>query len=207
MTDPPNTTSSGYLAAEKNAEIAQRLRQGDRSAWEEMYDFYSRDLWRYVSRFLGEDQEIVAEVVQEVFLAAARNAQTYDINQGSLWAWLTGIAHHQTASWFRSQTRNRRILSEPVQQRLQTNQDNNSTASNPVMLLENAELRVSVRATLAELSAEYAMLLSAKYMDRLSVEEIQTQLGGTADSIRSKLKRARAEFRELFERGNAGGLD
>jgi|SaaInlStandDraft_1057018.scaffolds.fasta_scaffold31774_3 DNA-binding NtrC family response regulator len=59
------------MTAEKNAEIAQRLRQGDRSAWEEVYDFYSRDLWRYVSRMLGEDQEIVAEVVQEVFLAAS----------------------------------------------------------------------------------------------------------------------------------------
>ncbi|QDT33420.1 RNA polymerase sigma factor [Thalassoglobus polymorphus] len=205
MTDPPthNLTLTTHDAT--TSEIITGLRNGQRSAWGQLYDEYSENLWKYVSRIIGNDAEAVAEVVQESFLAAARGARTFDETKGSLWAWLTGIAHRQSFAWFRKRTRSQKISRADVQRRIQSGQQGQDKTTAPVQILEDQEQAETVRAALSELSAEYSFLLTAKYMDRLTVDEIQNHLGGTSDSIRSKLRRARAEFRTVFERLNDGG--
>jgi predicted DNA-binding protein YlxM (UPF0122 family) len=55
---------------------------------------------------------------------------------------------------------------------------------------------------LSQLSADYATLLTSKYMDDLSLEELAQQFGGptaSVEAIKSKLARARREFRAKFE--------
>jgi RNA polymerase sigma-70 factor (ECF subfamily) len=56
-----------------------------------------------------------------------------------------------------------------------------------------------VRAVLAELPADYASLLMAKYLDDHTLEELSAESGGSIDAIKSKLARARREFRNQFE--------
>jgi RNA polymerase sigma-70 factor (ECF subfamily) len=65
---------------------------------------------------------------------------------------------------------------------------------------EQREMAEIVRATLACISADYAAILTSKYLDDCSLEEITTQIGGTVDATKSKLARARREFRAKFER-------
>jgi DNA-directed RNA polymerase specialized sigma24 family protein len=62
------------------------------------------------------------------------------------------------------------------------------------------ELADVVRLVLAELPADYAGLLTAKYIDELSLLEIQQQTQSSSDAVRSKLLRARKEFRRVYER-------
>ncbi len=205
LTDPPSNILTMSPHDVVDSEIIDGLRQGDRYAWERLYDEYSENLWRYVSRLIGGNREAVAEVVQESFLAAAKGAKTFDETKGSLWAWLTGIAHRQCSAWFRKRSRIQKIVREDVQQRIQSVQGSHAESSAPVQILEDQEQIETVRAALSELSTEYSFLLTAKYMDRLTVEQIQDHIGGTSDSIRSKLRRARAEFRAIFERLNEGG--
>jgi RNA polymerase sigma-70 factor (ECF subfamily) len=61
-----------------------------------------------------------------------------------------------------------------------------------------AELATLVRATLTGLSPEYESLLTDKYLDGVSVEEIASRGNSTSTAIRSKLARARRAFREAF---------
>ncbi|WP_417850194.1 RNA polymerase sigma factor [Thalassoglobus sp.] len=205
MTDPPNHNLTLTTHDATSSEIIEGLRNGERLAWGQLYDEYSESLWKYVSRIIGNDAESVAEVVQESFLAAARGARTFDETKGSLWAWLTGIAHRQSFAWFRKRSRNQKISRGDVQRRIRSGQQEQDKTTAPVQILEDLEQAEVVRAALSELSTEYAFLLTSKYMDRLTIDEIQHHLGGTSDSIRSKLRRARAEFRTVFERLNDGG--
>lgn len=57
-----------------------------------------------------------------------------------------------------------------------------------------------VRGVLAELSVEYSLLLAGKYIDQLSLEQLAEQLASTTEAVKSKLARARREFRRQFER-------
>jgi RNA polymerase sigma-70 factor, ECF subfamily len=73
-------------------------------------------------------------------------------------------------------------------------------------LLQRRELVDLIRFVLAELPPDYAVLLTAKYQDDRSLEELATQQGGTTESVKSKLARARREFKSKFERLSRTGV-
>ena len=95
---------------QREHDIAQGLRQGEPDAWRALYDAYAPAVWNAVARRLGPYSADVADVVQETFLAAARTARNFDSAQGTLWSWLSGIARHHVAQYFRKQQRQTRIV-------------------------------------------------------------------------------------------------
>ena len=56
-----------------------------------------------------------------------------------------------------------------------------------------------VRKILADLPPDYTSYLVAKYNDGLSIDEMVGQFGGSIESVRSRLARARREFKERYE--------
>lgn len=177
------------------------LRDGSRGAWTALYQGYSADIWRHVARLLGRDVAAVSDVVQDVFLAAARSARQFDPERGTLWNWLTGIAHHQVAAYWRQTSRLSRLrkLIEEGTIEITPLLDSTRQLDGTTDAVDVADL---VRAVLARLPADYAALLSAKYIDDQNLAELAKQFGGEAGSveaIKSKLARARREFRVKFE--------
>jgi RNA polymerase sigma-70 factor (ECF subfamily) len=135
-------------------------------------------------------------VVQEVFLAAARSS--FDPQRGTAWSYLAGIAHHQAATWWRQRSRQARLreLVESNGADLRRLLD----SAEPIdELLVRRELIDVVRFVLADLSTDYAALLVAKYIDEQSLEQIATAFDTTEEAVKSKLARARREFRTRFE--------
>ena len=184
-------------------EVACGLREGRTDAWHALYDAFAARVWRGVARLLGPASADVADVVQETMLAAARSARTFDPAQGSLWAWLWGIARLQTALHFRKQQRHDRLKRAgdwlaASAGRLDRWLDGSEAA--PADLLEAAELALLVRLALAELPPAYESLLTAKYLDGEPVERIAARDGSTETAVRSKLARAREVFRAAFLR-------
>ncbi len=174
------------------------LRLGDRDAWSALYDGYSADIWRYVARLVGAEATAVADIVQETFLAAARSARQFDPQRGTLWAWLSGIAHHQSALYWRQINKVQRLkeLVEARADELRRWLETSEAADEPWARLELAD---AVRGVLADLPADYAALLTAKYLDERTLDELSRESGGTVDAIKSKLARARREFRARME--------
>ncbi|MFM9964003.1 MAG: RNA polymerase sigma factor [Planctomycetaceae bacterium] len=178
--------------------VIRGLRNGSRDAWTALYDGYSADVWRYVGRLIGGQSAEVADIVQETFLAAARSARQFDETRGSLWSWLTGIAHHQAAAHGRQRgkTERLRLLAESGVLELRPWWEGTESAE---ALCEQRELADLVRGVLSDLSADYSALLTAKYLDDQSLEQMARQFGGSVEAIKSKLARARREFREKLE--------
>ena len=179
--------------------IAAGLREGDCQAWTQLYEAYAQPIFREVSRLMGGNPADVADVVQEAFLAAARCARQFDSSRGTLWLWLLGIARNQVALYWRK--RSTRL----AQARRWWASLNGSakdwlagSADPPAEILATKELAVLVRATLAELPADYQVLLTARYLDDASAEQIASRTGSTGDAVRAKLVRARRSFREAY---------
>jgi RNA polymerase sigma-70 factor (ECF subfamily) len=182
-------------------ELAKGLRQGNAEAWQALYDAFAEPVWRAVARLLGANAADVADVVQETFLAAARSAHTYDPIRGSLWLWLWGIARRHVALHYRKQERHDRIKKASdwlaagngqVQRWIEGREQP------PQEVLASRELATLVRLTLTELPADYEALLTAKYLNGCSIEEIAAREQSTATAVRSKLARARQAFRQAF---------
>ncbi len=185
--------------------VIRGLQEGCRDAWLALYRGYSADVWRYVARWIGPHAADVADVVQETFLAAARSARQFDATKGTLWSWLAGIAHRQAALAGRRAHRATRVvaLAEAGALDVRVLWESDSTAE---AVFERRELAEIVRWVLAELSPEYAGLLTGKYLDDASMEMLALQWGSSVEATKSKLARARREFRELFERVTRSSL-
>ncbi|HVP13646.1 MAG TPA: RNA polymerase sigma factor [Phycisphaerae bacterium] len=193
---------------ETQRELAEGLRQGKREAWVRLYDAYAERLWRDVARLTGARADVVADVVQETFLAAARNARSFDPRRGSLWAWLWGITRKQAAMQRRQQGRFDAInIARRWWHGLNGRKEDWATGATeaPAQVLAARELATLVRATLAELPGEYQMLLAAKYMDGREAEQIAGDLASSLSAVRSKLARARHAFRRKFLRMTRSG--
>jgi RNA polymerase sigma-70 factor (ECF subfamily) len=170
-----------------------------REAWRGVYDKYSAQVWLYVSRWVGSDAHAVADVVQETFLAVTKNWDQFDPARGTIWAWISGIAHKQAALFWRKRSRNQ---SESREQTIDSAATPDDSAESPIAALELAETVEEVRRVMAELNSGYAALLIAKYADGSSLAELHERFGGTLEGVRSKLARARREFRERFAKQN-----
>jgi RNA polymerase sigma-70 factor (ECF subfamily) len=197
--DRPLSFETALLSPSEQRAVTRGLRGGDRNAWAALYDSYSEEVWRYAARLVGADEAAVADVVQETFLAAARSAGAFDENRGSLWGWLTGIVHHQAAAYWRAANRAHRVraLAESGAAEIRRLLDE----SEPLDIAwERRELGDLVRLVLTELTTEYAALLSGKYLDERTLEDLADAWGCSVEAIKSKLARARREFRAKFER-------
>jgi RNA polymerase sigma-70 factor (ECF subfamily) len=170
--------------------VVRGLRDGRRDAWDALYAQFSRRVWGFVARLIGADSHAVAEIVQESFLAAATSARNFDPAQGTLWNWLSGIAHHQTQAYWR------RVERDGREQQLSAT--NKTQFVDPQICLQQRETAGLVRTILSQLPSDHAALLIGKYLDERSVEELCQEFGGTTEAIRSRLARARTEFREKF---------
>jgi RNA polymerase sigma-70 factor (ECF subfamily) len=175
------------------------LQQGSRDAWATLYENYSVDVWRYAARLLGPDAAAVADVVQESFLEAAASARKFDPTRGSIWSWLTGIVHHRVSAHWRQSARMSRLrqVAASVWPDAQNPQNNGQQGETAIRQREVAD---SVRVVLSRLPAEYAALLTAKYLDDRSLLELAGEWSSSVEAIKSKLARARREFRTTFER-------
>jgi RNA polymerase sigma-70 factor (ECF subfamily) len=181
-------------------QVALGLREGNPDAWRTLYEAFAGRVWRACARLMGPCPADVADVVQEAFLAAARSARAYDPARGPLWAWLWGIARRHVALHYRKQERSDRLrlardwlagdgnLIRWLEGRQET----------PADALAATELADLVRATLTELPGDYETLLTAKYLDGESVEQIAERERSTGVAVRSKLARARQAFRDAF---------
>ncbi len=186
---------------QEERDVARGLRQGRTDAWRALYDAYAERVWRAAARLMGPASTEVADVVQEIFLAAARSARTYDAGRGTLWQWLWGIARRQVALHYRKQERHDRIkragdwLAASNGQVLRWIEGREVT---PPEALAAAELVTLIRVTLTELPADYESLLIDKYLDGVSVEQIAEREQSSSTAVRSKLARARQAFRHAF---------
>jgi RNA polymerase sigma-70 factor (ECF subfamily) len=184
-------------------EIAEGLRQGNRDAWLTLYDLYAHKVWRHVARLMGSDSASVADIVQETFLAAARSAGTFNPRRGSLWVWLWTIAKRQVALHYRKgRQRSTLVQAQTWWMSLNGRKDDwlRGDERPPSEVLESRELAELVRSALEQLPAEYQVLLVAKYVDGVAVEQIADQVKGSRTAVRSKLARARKAFRKTFMR-------
>lgn len=183
--------------------IGRGLRQGDASAWRRFYDAHADRLWRAAARLVGPSSSDVADVVQETFLAAARSAGGYDATRGTLWNWLWGIARNQIALHYRKQERQHRLQQAADARARNASLDGRGSGAQPDAALLAAEQSLLVRATLAALPLEYETLLTAHYLEGVSVEALAESQRKSAAAVRSQLARARQAFRVALGQGNS----
>ena len=162
---------------------------GDAVAWRALIDQHAEAVRRYLAWRLGGRLHAVDDLAQESWLIAARSLRRFAPDRGCFQHWLFGIASNVCRNHLRSQRRSKQ----------QSLPDHLEPSEAPVQH-EQAE---RVAQALAELPEHYERLLRAKYFEEASVECIALAEGQTIKAIESMLTRARAAFRESYQRETA----
>jgi RNA polymerase sigma-70 factor (ECF subfamily) len=160
---------------------------GDAPAWAELFHDAYDTVFRYAVWRCGGRADLAEDVVQEAWLLAARKLSAFDPARGRFARWVCGLAANVARTVVRSRLRYvRRLAAVPVPTEDEPDHD--------------PEL---VAVALAELPAEYELVLRGRYFDRRSVSEMAGELGRTPQAVESLLSRAREAFRDEYRR--AGG--
>jgi RNA polymerase sigma-70 factor (ECF subfamily) len=147
-------------------------------------------------RMVGDPNEI-EDLTQETLLRVLRSLPAFK-GEASAATWVYRIAHNTCVDAHRR--RAARPQTTPLEfgdERIGPNQWAGDE-TDPALLLEDAVAECFVEHALRGLPADYARIASLRLLDGLPNEEIAVRLGTSVDSVKSKLKRARAQLRETL---------
>ena len=175
--------------AASDAELCDRVRGGDKGAFEQLMRRHNRALFRTARAILRDDAE-AEEAVQDAYLRAYRTLAHFR-GEARLSTWLVRIAANEALARRRKQVR--RNLLAPV-----VGLDRAAhvrTADGPRDRAERGELRRLIEARIDRLPDALRSVFVLRAVEDLSVEETAAALGIPPPTVRSRFFRARSRLR------------
>lgn len=157
---------------------------GDEGALRALYDRHAPWLRARLTRRCA-DRDVVADVLQDTFVAAWRGARRFR-GDGEVPAWLWGIAVRRLVS------RRRRHAWAVGPALLERDLVDVAAEERVLLAVEYADLG----GALAKVSPELRTVLQATVLDGLSTREAARLLGIPEGTVKTRLRRARARLRE-----------
>lgn len=171
--------------------LLQRIARGDRAAFDELYRRAAPWLTVRLRRRCA-DPDVVAEVVQDTFLAVWRSAGSHAAGAaegGSALGWLWTIAAHRLVDAFRRRARQDRVPAVQVAETVAPAAEEQALAGGIGPDLERA---------LLTLPPELRQVLCAMVLDGLTTRETSLLLGMPEGTVKTRARRARIALREAL---------
>lgn len=188
---------TGGSTNDEDAALVSAVLLKDRKATAEFVSRYSDNIYGYVRSRLAPRYEQVEDLVQEIFLSAWEGLNHYRAN-GSLQAWLMGIARHKVEDYYRERLRKPESLEDA-----DLDPDRSTSVAEIHQILEQDQLRKNTQRVLATLPEQYRLALIWRYWEKSSAREMALKTGKTEKAIERLLARARTEFRERWNHGQS----
>jgi RNA polymerase sigma-70 factor (ECF subfamily) len=172
------------------AQLVRRCARGDRAAFDELYRRTAPMLAVRLRRRCA-DEDLVAEVMQETYLAVWRAAGSFAGTAvgGSAVGWLWTIAARRLVDAFR---RRARLAEPPPEVAVPVT----APAAEDEALA--GRLDADLAAALHALTPELRQVLQAMVLDGLSVRDTSTLLGVPESTVKTRARRARILLREAL---------
>ena len=136
--------------AQADSAILRQIALGDPTGWSDLVRRYSPILWRFVYAKC-EDTHLAEDIVAETMIAFVRELDGSSEWRGNVSAWLTRVARHKLADYWRHKARGQRLV-----ERLQLAQQADATSS--------TNQNDTVAETLASMDSNERVVLEWKYL-------------------------------------------
>jgi RNA polymerase sigma-70 factor (ECF subfamily) len=172
-------------------ELIRLMAAGDPEAFARFYDRYAPLVFPFVRRIVG-DRADAADVLQDVFWEAWRDAAAYEAARGTPEAWLVMRARTRAIDRLRRGRRRAQTFVAPI--------DEASAASPPPIggdAAQHAEDRQFVAAALARLPESQRVIIELAYYAGLTQTEIAERLEQPLGTVKTRMRLALARLREV----------
>lgn len=171
--------------------LIEKILDRDRTALLVFYRTYTPKLVRFISTKVNDHQD-VEEILQDTLLAFLEAIRDFQ-GKSTLSRFLYSICHHKIVDFYR-----RKKIKHVVFSRMPELEVLVSPLLNPEEELDVTLLKEKIHHVLGKLLPQYRRILTLKYVENLSVEDISKSLSITFKSAESKIFRARKAFVEAF---------
>ena len=195
----PALAATTYLAMAIDETTSNNRQSADSTPIDWAAALAEHDRWLRTVAFsrLG-DRDAVDEVMQEVALAAVRQAAPL-LDRSKIAPWLYRLVVRHVLLFRRKMGRRRKLMSQFEQHRFT---DPGPVILDPLGWLLADERRVLIRQTLDELPPRDAEVLLLKYTQDWSYRQMARHLGISQSAVEARLHRARRRMRERLAARN-----
>ncbi|MFJ8455397.1 MULTISPECIES: sigma-70 family RNA polymerase sigma factor [Bacillus cereus group] len=170
-----------------------KMESGDKEAFQVIYKYTSKDIYRTVVFLVGSQNQDVDDIVNEVYIKMWRSMTNYDMNR-SFRFWLHGIVVNQVQDWRRKSWRRFRIF----EKKKMYEQDRSYIMDEGILHKETRNELVEV---VQKLSYKHREVVIMRYFHEYSLDEIavllQTPVGTVKSRLHTALKRLRTEMEHM----------
>jgi len=173
-------------------QLVLQAQDGNSEAFGQLYDAYMERIYRFVY-FRVEDQQTAEDITSQVFLKAWSNLDRFQFSRTPYLAWLYTIAHNAVIDHYR--TRKVTTALDDVQL---SQPDHSELVENEIDL--TVEMK-SVKTALQSLTDDQQKVLTLKFIEGMSNNEIAHHLGKREGAIRAlQMRGLQALAKQLEEK-------
>ncbi len=180
-----------------DADLIGRAAEGDARALEVLYDRYSRVVFSFALRIVG-DRQLAEELLQEVFFRAWQQGSAFRASRGTFVTWLLSITHNMAIDEVRKRRRRpQKADSEEPETVLAAVADTGagSDVEDEVWL---GALRETIATALDTLPAAQREAIELAYFQGLTQREIADRLGEPLGTIKTRMRLGIQKLREAL---------
>ncbi len=170
--------------------LIQRAKQGDRTAFAEIYDRHQPAIYRYIF-YQVSDVTTAEDLTGEVFVRLVEKIDRFTYRGRPLLAWLYTIArnlvtdHHRRAGKSQSLPLDEQLVADTI---------------TPEEAAERTLTQDRLTAAIAHLTEDQRQVILLKFVEGLDNETAARTLGKTIGSVKSLQHRALAALRRILEK-------
>ena len=177
-----------------DAELVERSVAGDLTSFEELVARYQQAVFN-IAYYKSKNCFDAEDLSQEIFLAAFRALETLK-DRDSFSSWLFGIAYNRCHKWYHRE-RNKVIKIQEVKRRREL-EERMARRAGGSALHATAEEKPPVADFLKKLPEDVRRVMTLKYLEGMSYEEIEDRLGIKAHRIDYLIRKGKKSIREQW---------
>jgi RNA polymerase sigma-70 factor, ECF subfamily len=177
--------------ADQEQTLIRRAQKGDQDAFAALVEEHQRYVYNLALRVLKDENEAL-DLTQETFVRAWMALPNFR-GQSQFRTWLYRITSNLCYNRLPNLRRSLNDLGEDVLEEIPE-----TRTDSPAHKMEAGETRIHLYKAIEELDAHYKLLITLRYQNELSYEEIASTLNLPLGTVKTGIFRAKEQIRKLL---------
>lgn len=162
-------------------ELMISISKGDKRAFDELYQRYSKPLVSYFFRMLWKDREKAEDFMHDLFAKIIRKPESFDPSR-SFKTWMYSVANNMCKNEYKKQE-----VRKNTSNGLDSSYTVNDVNANVLHEVQDVQFRNEFELCLAALDEKHSEAFKLRHMDGLSIKEIAEILELSDGTVKSRL--------------------